>query len=155
MTNLLQNPGFEDPAAAPTILTGSGQGGLSAAPHWTTWNNSPATTTTDVLPGTRPRGGKQMLHVCTTGEGNGIVQTFQPPHPSVRSSVWVFVVRGQVGMGTGHGGNTHVDAKSTHTGAWEQLHAPNGVSPATELIVYASSSGGACYYVEAAAVMAP
>ena len=100
-----------------------------------------------------------MLHVCTTGSSNGIVQGFSDDlhaPKKVSSSVWVFVVRGQVGMGTGHGGNTHLDVMSQKTGVWELLSAPNGVSPATEFIVYSvpSASSGACYYVEDATVVA-
>ena len=60
----------------------------------------------------------------------------------------MFVLRGTVGMGTGDGGNTSIDAQSTKHGQWERLVAANGVSPANELIVYATSPDGACFYVE-------
>lgn len=156
MVNLLANGDFEAPAGVPTVLAGTGIPGGSAAPGWTTWNNVEALTTTDILPSTAPGGGSQMLHVCTTGQDCGLVQQYQdtdsgPAH--VTSSVSVFVVRGQVGMGTGNGGDTgDHDAVSTATGTWEQLTAPNGVSPANEFIVYAVSAGGACYYVDNADV---
>ncbi len=152
MANLLMNPGFNEQQKPPTMLTGGSHGGWSAAPKWTTWNNSDAVTTTDVLPSTR-KGGVTMLHVCTTGPGNGIVQTYGQQDPSkahehVRSEVWVFVLRGTVGIGTGDGGNTHIDVQSTTQGQWERLVAVNGVSPANEFIVYATSPDGACFYVE-------
>jgi hypothetical protein len=156
MVNLLDNGDFEGPAGAPTVLAGTGIPGGSAAPGWTTWNNVEALTTTDILPSTAPGGGSHMLHVCTTGQDCGLVQQYQatgsgPAH--VISSVSVLVVRGQVGMGTGNGGDTgEHDAVSTATGTWEQLTAPNGVSPANEFIVYAVSPGGACYYVDNASV---
>jgi hypothetical protein len=155
IANLLANGNFEEPAGAPTTLTGANKPGGSAAPHWTTYNNPEAVTTTDILPSTAPHGGKHMLHVCTTGKSCGVVQVFLehgtgPQH--VTSSVWVFVVRGRVAMGTGNGGDTGFDALSTETGKWERLTAPNGVSPANEFIVYAASEGGSCYYVDDASV---
>jgi hypothetical protein len=92
-----------------------------------------------------------MIHVLATSSESGIVQVFGPfntgPAQAV-SSVWVYVVHGQVCLGTGNGGNTHCDAFSTATGQWELLQAPNGVSPANELIVYASSAGGAEFYAD-------
>lgn len=154
MTNLLKNSIFEDPPAPPATLTGIATGGASGAPCWTTWNNTRATTTTDVLPSTRLDGSKQTLHVCTTGRSNRIVQVFSDAHhapKNVHSSVWDFVVRGRVGMGTNHKNNAHIDVTSQHKGVWDLLSAPNGVSPATEFIVY-SVSPGACFYVEHATV---
>jgi predicted methyltransferase len=70
-----------------------------------------------------------MLHVCTTGPLCGIVQTFGATGTgpaSVASAVWVFVVRGVVGMGVGDGGNTGLDVRSSTQGQWEQLQAANG-----------------------------
>lgn len=96
----LNNPGFEEEPRPPTELSVPG-GGNSAASSWTVWNNSDAITTTEIVPATRPGPGSQMLHVRTTGEGNGIVQTFEPGIETTNSSVWVFVLEGQVGMGTG------------------------------------------------------
>lgn len=156
MAELLVNGDFEAPAGAATVLAGASVPGPSAAPGWTTWNNVDAVTTTDILPSTAPNGGSWMLHVCTTGQDCGLVQQYQATGSGpedVVSSVSVFVVRGQIGMGTGNGGDTHdTDAVSTATGTWEQLTAPNGVSPANEFIVYAVSAGGACYYVDNASV---
>ena len=98
-----------------------------------------------------------MIHVCTTGENNGLVQVFLPQNSGpqhARSSVWVFVIRGQVGMGTGNGGSTSDhDAVSAHVGQWEELQAPNGVHPANEFIVYATSPRGACFYIDDATVI--
>jgi hypothetical protein len=99
-----------------------------------------------------------MLHICTTGGSNGIVQVFLPHNTGAqhaKSSVWVFVVRGKVGMGTGNGGSTGIDVQSTTVGRWEELQAPNGTAPANEFIVYSVLPGGACYYIDDASVMAP
>jgi hypothetical protein len=98
-----------------------------------------------------------MIHVCTTGKNSGLVQLFLPkntgPHKT-RSAVWVFVVRGRVGIGTGNGDTTHDnDAVSAQWGTWDELTAPNGVSPANELVVYATSPEGACCYIDDAAVI--
>jgi hypothetical protein len=152
--NLLTNPGFEMPKLRPTVMVERAVPGPSAGSHWEIWNNSQAITTTDILPSTRPGGGAQMMHVCTTGPLNGLVATF-PSNPHVISSVWVFVVRGQVVMGTGNGGATGRDKMSMHTGEWEKLEAPNGGSPANEFIVYSVSPAGACYYVDDASVQVP
>jgi hypothetical protein len=159
MSNQLQNPGFETASGTgPTVLQGPAIPGNSAAADWTVWNNSDATTTTDLLPSTLSEG-QQMLHVCTTGASCGLVQAFGATGTgpaNVTSAVWVFVVRGVVGMGVGDGGNTGLDVLSTMQGQWEQLVAANGVQPANELIVYAADGNaapeGACFYVDAAAV---
>jgi hypothetical protein len=98
-----------------------------------------------------------MLHVCTTGVRNGIVQVFGPLHtgPShARSSVWVFVLRGKVAMGTGDGGATTTNVESTKLGQWEQLSAPSPSPHANEFSVWAASAGGACFYVDNASVTA-
>jgi hypothetical protein len=162
--NLLVNPGFEavGPQGAFTSFTCTANvccGGQSAADSWTTWINQcpqfgfPENTirTAHVTPSTAPAGGNAMIHVLATSAESGIVQVFGPFNTGpaqVTSSVWVYVVSGQVCLGTGNGGNTHCDDHSTTTGQWELLQAPNGVSPANELIVYASSAGGAEFYAD-------
>ena len=105
-----------------------------------------------------PAGTKQVIEVVTNGADNGIVQVFSGDRGApkvVESSVWVFVLRGPVAMGTGHGGNTAQDIVSTKTYEWELLHARNGVSPATEFIVYsaAAASGGAWFFAANASVV--
>ena len=160
MTNLLQNGGFEtDSGTGPTMLQGPGVPGLSAAAHWTVWNNPDATTTTDLLPSTYAPG-TQMLHVCTTAPLCGLVQTFEVSGTGpaeVDAAVWVFVIRGVVGMGVGDGGSTGLDVTSITQGQWERLQAPNGGQPANELIVYATGNGatpeGACFYIDAVQVL--
>jgi hypothetical protein len=156
--NLLTNGDFEQPGGTPSSLSGAAVSGASAAPDWTTRNNSQGTTATDILASTAPEGGKQMLHVCTTGQHNGIVQVFGPQGTGptkVKSSALVYVLRGQVGMGTGNGGDTSDrDALSTTVDQWELLQAANGISPANEFIVYATDPAGACFYVDGASVTA-
>ncbi len=188
MANLLKNANFGLPPAAPSLLIGTGHPGKSAAPDWTTWNNSGPPNTcaytstaiiklreVDKLVETvdspdphklqhycyhvhdflkHPPDTEQVIEVCTNGSNNGIVQVFGGSNKRTESSVWVFVLRGQVGMGTGDGGNTGIDAKSTKHYEWEELKAPNGVSPATEFIVYSTSEEGAWYFVAHASVVA-
>ena len=166
--NLLSNPGFEavGPSGPHTSFTCTVNvccGGNSAAASWTTWINQcpqfgfPENTvrTTHVTPSTLPGGGNAMIHVLTTSSESGIVQVFGPFNTGpaqIAASAWVKVVRGSVCIGTGNGGNTHCDGFSTTTGQWELLQAPNGVSPANEFIVYATSSDGAEFYVDNAEV---
>ena len=159
MSNLVQNAGFETASGTgPTVLRGPAIAGHSAAADWTVWNNSDATTSTNLLPSTQSAG-QQMLHVCTTGPSRGIMQTFGASGTgpaNVNSAVWVFVVRGVVGMGTGAAA-TRLDVLSATQGQSEQLHAANGVQPANEFIVYAADGNaapqGACFYIDAAQVL--
>jgi hypothetical protein len=98
-----------------------------------------------LVPGTR-----QVIEVCTNGAANGIVQAPLGGSPQkTLSSAWVFVLRGHAGIGTGFGGNTSIDKASTKLYQWEQLKAPNGVSPATEFIVYSTNNDleGAWFFV--------
>lgn len=153
----LVNGNFDAPGTGPTKLDKSGVAGVSAAPSWTTWNNGPGVTTTDLLPS--PQGG-QMLHVCTTGAGNEIVQSHKPSSSDprkVRSTVSIFVLRGQVGIGAGNGGATGPDDAKTddsYIGRWKPLHGMSHRSPVNEFIITAISPGGACFYVDSASVQA-
>jgi len=182
MANLLVNGNFAAPPLPPTLLIGTGHPGKCAAPNWSTWNNSGpggacAYTSTAVLnlnhvdrlvapppanpqpycfgvnefPMVRPQGADAVLEVRTNGDGNGIVQVFAGA-PHTMSRVSVFVVLGAACMGTGNGGNTGCDRVSTKNYEWELLEAPNGVSPATEFIVY-SKGGGAWFFVANASVV--
>lgn len=155
--NLLQNPTFVNVGplgpVTSTVTAVPGGAGPSAAANWTLFTNTPGYIGTDLQPSTLP-GMVKMIHVRTLGPNNGLVQvmpgaascTPNGPQHTV-SGVYVYVLSGQVGIGTGNGGNTGIDAVSSTTGVWEFLEAPNGVSPANELIVYATTSTGADYYV--------
>jgi hypothetical protein len=157
--NLLSNHSFEmvgpaGPVTSATTLVPGGAG-WSAAANWGVFHNTPGTTRTRLLPSTLPGGGATMIHVLTTGLANGLVQTFLPVNTGpklILGAVRVFVLRGKVAIGTGNGGNTHFDAVSTTMGQWEILHAPNGVAPANEFIIYAASAGGAEFFVDNALV---
>ena len=142
--NLILNPSFELERAPGGVFTLMGTGpGFSAAENWTVFNNiDGTTTTTELVTSTLPGGGSRMIHVTTTASRDGLVNVFLPFNTgpaSVLSSAWVFVNGGEVALGTGNGGNTGFDVFTTTTGQWELLQATNGVSPANELIIYASS----------------
>ncbi len=130
-----------------------GGAGASAAAGWTLFTNVPGLITSQLVPSTLA-GMSRMVRVKTKAAGNGILQVFPgstsctPNGPAhTESGAWVYVVSGQVGVATRNGGNTGIDKKSATVGQWEWVAAPNGVSPANEFIVYATSPGGADYYV--------
>ena len=150
--NVLTNPDFSIGGAASTI-TGAPVPGGFAAPPWTTWNNSAATTTTNHLPLFMGRRG--VIHVKTTGASNGLVQVWKPINTGptkVANSASIFVKSGKVGMGTGNGGNTGVSAFTTGTGRWQVIKGTNTVCPANETIIY-SVDGPAEFYVDFASVV--
>jgi hypothetical protein len=154
---MITNGSFQtaNPNYTSTPLTGSKDAGYSAAANWGTWNNTSATTSTQLLPSTFPGGSStNMIHVETTGTRNGIVQVFAPKNggaTNVLATAYVYVLSGHVSLGTGNGGDTTADVVSKTTNHWERLQAYNGISPANELIVY-SSGGAANYYVAYASI---
>ncbi len=152
--NLLANWSFDTPASPPgsTQLTTTAEqpaaGGPTAAAQWRTWTNQAGTVATELVPSSLPYGhGGSMLHVTTTTSRAGVLQTFTGPE-QVTSSVWVYLVRGSVLLGTGDGGRTGSDLSCATLNQWTLLEAPNAASPATELIVYADSPTGAEYYLD-------
>ncbi len=157
-SNLLANPDFATlgPSGSPTSFTGNGFAGDSAAAQWSLFNNGTATITTELVDVAGPSGTPSLIRVATTGQHSGLVQVFGPFNTgpqSTSAAAWVYVVHGQVGIGTGNGGNTSRDVLSTTTGTWELLQSPNGVAPANEFIIY-SESEGAIFYVDYAEVVA-
>ncbi|HYV49578.1 MAG TPA: hypothetical protein VFA20_32185 [Myxococcaceae bacterium] len=157
--NYLANPSFQNvgPLGSSTTVTLSAPGGAgaSAADQWTLFMNNPGTIRTNLQPSTRPFDFTNMIHVLTTAPGDGLVQVFLPYNSGptkVIASAMVYVVRGQVAIGTGNGGGTGYDAFSTTTGAWELIRAENRGIPANEFIIYATSPGGAEFYVDYASV---
>jgi hypothetical protein len=105
-----------------------------------------------------------MMHVCTTGRSdNGVFQELQPPEDlvDVVSSVWVLVLRGKVGVGTGNAAaTTPADAQSTVIGDWELLQGRNRGAPPTTFVLYSvpdpylsdDMQQGACFYFDAPSV---
>jgi hypothetical protein len=148
--NLLANPGFVD----------GPRNRWEHAASWTGWTQGQdGVMLTDLQPSTLPiPGSRRMLHVSTTIDTAGLVQVFAPQDTGpdrVESAAWVYVLRGEVAIGTGNGGNTGYDARTAEQRRWIRLSAPNGVSPANEFIIYAASPGGAEFFVAAASVREP
>ena len=167
--NLVKNPGFENPATGvppgtTVSYTSFCNAGKSAAAVWLVWvNTCGSDISTTLVPSTALSGGNYMLHVVTTASENGIYTNFAS-HPETTSSVWVYVNSGCVGMGTGDGAETSsTDEMTCVTGKWIHFYkVPNGVTPATEFIVYSiinpefpTGTGGADFYVDNAQVVAP
>jgi len=158
-TNLLKNALFGQVSlkGLHTELDGNGKTGDAAAANWTVYNNGPGATTTELLASTR-RAGKSMIHVVTTNSkpnsGSGLVQAFFPVSTGpghVNASAWIYINSGTVFIGTGNGGNTGIDARSSVTKKWIELRARNGVSPANLFIIYGQSPG-ADFFVDEASV---
>ena len=157
--NLLKNADFGRVGlkGLHTELTGDAKPGDAAAAEWTVYNNGPGTTTTDLLPSAR-RAGKTMIHIVTSnakpGSGSGLVQAFFPVSTGpghVTATAWIYIKSGTVLIGTGNGGNTGIDARTSVTDKWVELHARNGASPANLFIIYGQSPG-ADFYVDEASV---
>jgi len=165
--NLLINGSFNQPAqgvppGTPTSFTGCQFGGISAAADWTTFVNSCTAgqnhLSTVLVPSTLPGTGGYMIHVITDGNANGIVQYATFEEPKTLASIWMYINRGCVTVGTGDDGHTGPDATFCETGKWFHLiNVPNGVSPANEVIVYSGTSYlasvGADFYVKNAMVV--
>lgn len=175
--NLLENGHFTDRLQIQSVQTQTCQG-WSSATHWSTWIQrksaipdvcveSGVLLETDLLVGPLPQLGSpsaHLIHVRTQlfnpeGAGfplAGIVQVFLPRDtgPSrVLASVWVYVVRGQAGMGVGNGGDTDPHSVlSSKVGEWEQLVTLNTVAPANEFVLYSTDPNGGEFYSDNAIV---
>jgi hypothetical protein len=162
VTELLKNRNVDNAIGHTVNNRVSVNENASAAPWWT-WNNAQSDTTTDVLPSTRRPGiDNNMLHVCTTAARCGAGQVFahQPGGGPVQatSSVWVFVLRGQMGVGisnAGAGSGRDVLSDPAKNGQWQHLTAPNGGLPANEFVLYAASPDGACFFADSPSVTSP
>jgi hypothetical protein len=157
LRNLTLNGGFEATSTGSSSFNGINSGGHSAAPHWLVWNNTSGLTTTDLEPSTAPLGGTTMLHVTTNGLNNGIYQVFSPGSgPATgQANVWVYVVTGVVGVGTGNTSTLSTNGFSTTTGQWEQLRAPQASIPVEEIIIYSAVDGPVEFFVDNARVLTP
>lgn len=154
--NLLDNPSFDavGPSGSPvTVITAvPGGAGNSAAAFWTMFTNTAGYLMSELLPDTRPGGSGRMIHVKTRGARNGLVQVFDLFNrgPSrTFAYAWVYVIRGQVGIGTGNGGATGIDATTTVLNQWQRISAYNGVNPANEFIIYSTVADTEFYVSDA------
>jgi hypothetical protein len=177
--NLLSNGHFTARGDIQTKQTNA-CGYQSSAANWTTWLNayelycfedSGVELETDLLLGPSPNPSippAHLIHVRTevinpsvaslvgaSGAADGLVQVFGLPNTGpwkVLASVWVYVVRGQAGMGVGNGGDTGYSVKSSTLGQWEHLIGYNTVAPANEFILYSADPNGSEFYADNAVV---
>lgn len=145
--------GYQPSGVGPTRSSIVDAATPAAALDWFAWNNDPVTTTTELIPSTLPGQIGWMLHIAVVGaylmQGSGIYRPWAQIDTGptlIRALVWVYVLNGRVGIGSGNGGNTGIDAATSTTGRWELLSAFNGVAPANEMIIYAVN-GSAEFYV--------
>ncbi|MGD1092091.1 MAG: hypothetical protein ABSB35_08875 [Bryobacteraceae bacterium] len=170
-TNLLTNGQFENRFAIQTVQTQTCNGQSSAA-SWNTWINGPCVTgsglelETDLLLGstspffTLPA---HLIHIraepmvsAPVGDAgtSGITQVFDPSglHTRVLTSLWVYVVRGQVGIGAGPGNSFPLTIHNSTMGAWEQLVGVNTSAPPEQFNIYSTNSTGSEFYASNAVV---
>jgi hypothetical protein len=150
--NLLRNSDFNGKVGVSTRITATGGAGNSAAADWTLFNNTGGSIFTEIMNSTRSTG--TMIHVKTDGASNGLVQTIgaQNTGPKrVIACAWIFIVSGDVGIGTGNGGNTDIDAVLKTRGQWAMIAVTNGRTPGNAMIIY-SVGGPAEFYVDSASV---
>jgi len=147
---LLRNGDFsEGTPGRPTSLTGVRVAGDSAAPWWTVWNNTEATTTTELVlnensaaPGLPDH--IQMIQV-TAAPRNGIVQKLPQPVPGPAVfEVMVFVLdnppNGRAGVGLGLGGEQATTTLTTTHGKWESLQVRSLLPQVQEVTIYSTEN---------------
>jgi hypothetical protein len=155
--NLVHNPNFARARRVPPAPLTTRLAQNAAAENWTLWNSVVTTTSTQLEPTTRPDGTGWMLRVSTKAPGCGLVQQWAPNDTGplhALATAWVYVISGTVSMGCGNGGNTGLDVTSTTTGQWEKLETPSTQIHVNELVIYATSAGGAEYLVDQVIVTA-
>lgn len=144
-----QLPGFPCPQTFTNPISNDGAGGGTCLQNWGTWgvaNPMPSTytLTTSVETSTCPFGSGKMLHVTQSKNGAGIAnQSFTENPAKAVASVWVFVVKGTIGLGIGNGGNTSNTVWTCQTGVWTYLETCNldTQSPVTNFIMYNRNGG--------------
>jgi hypothetical protein len=144
-----QLAGFNCPHTFTNTISNDGAGGGTCLENWDTWGvsltmPSTYTLTTNVLPSTCPYGSGKMLHVKQSANGAGIAnQSFTENPAKAVASVWVYVVKGTIGLGIGNGGNTSNTVWTCQTGVWTYLETCNldTQSPVTNFIMYNKNGG--------------
>ena len=93
-------------------------------------------------------GGGRMLAVRAGGNEGGVYQLLNTP-AKVMFSVWVWVNRGKVVIGSHAMVNQSPYAWSTKTNEWEQLRiCTNGANPTGMFFVYNQDPTGGSFYVD-------
>ena len=159
--NLLSNPSFEVAGPRGRSASFSGPDGgddtRSAAAKWTMHTSTAlANVTTELIASKRLGGGASMLHISAASNEGGVYQLFaRDDHGPewVVASVWVYVTRGRVALGTGNEGATPNTALSTTRGKWEKLQAcSDGTTTNNWFVIYSTDVEGSDFYVDLARV---
>ena len=172
-TNLLTNGHFKSRSAVQTVQTHDCSDQSSAA-NWNTMLQGPCPVTdsgveleTDVLLGNISPFftlDAHLIHVrveplvvSPIGDpaNSGIYQVFAtsaPFHNRVLASVWVYVVRGQVGMGVGPATGFPLAAHNSVLGSWEHLVAISSSAPPSQFNIFGTTSSGSEFYADNAIV---
>lgn len=97
---------------------------------------------------------KNMMHVKTTGGGQGIVNSDIPAGTAgVRITCWVYVVKGKVDFAYGPTGTGIVRANSFTNCKWERLEMiKKGTEACNQITVY-SKDADAEFYIDAVSVI--
>jgi hypothetical protein len=155
--NLLPNGDFQMPAPgiAPGTLVSytSPPGGSvaepqSAAADWLMYlHEGDNTITTKLVPSTFPHApaGTMMLHVKVSVRDSGLVNYTSRAYPgTLYTCVWVYIVHGAVGVGSGLEAYTEPNLVLDRQGAWEFLDVGNqGTGPShmtNTTVIYAEPS---------------
>lgn len=160
--NLLKNPSFN--TVGPNGIQTWWLGPLpvppppAAAAEWDMHNsNAGDYIGTWMQPSNGPQG-PRMLRILTRGNEGGVTQRFLPDGPGVEHfmiAAWVYVVRGNVMIGTNDENGVSSAAFSTTTGQWELLRAcRNGSSKSNFFFAVNQDPQGGEFYIDAATVVA-
>ena len=149
--NLLENSKFEEQSGPSSTVTSVGEFflGESVAKHWFVFHNTPATTTTSLVPSTIFPGGT-MLKVKTTGGSNGVEQILGATGTGpacVKHGAWIYIESGAVLIGAGNGGSTGVDVIVDTQREWKFIETDNTTCPVNLMVIY-SWGGPAEFYVD-------
>jgi hypothetical protein len=155
-SGVLVNPGFEAGASTPVFFTGTGSS-ASAATGWSIFNNSAGTTMTELCTAAScpsgsspvpPADGTRTMHITTTGNLYGILQTF--PNTAVSTaSVSLTVASGSVLVGLlGPGG---LVTRVVNTSG--VLSIPVSGAILNEIVIYSYGTQPANFYVDAVVLL--
>ena len=151
--NLIRNSFFERRLPFGRIeFTGTGQGPDSVAAGWFLFTSSPGTVKFDVVPSTRPGGRTGMMaHLVVSSPLSGISQVWGPADrgPSaVTTSAWVYVVKGNVFIGSGQLANVSFDTVIGYSGQWRRIEGRSGTCPVSQTSIGAASADTEFYVTE-------
>ena len=155
--NLADNPSFETPEPGTTVgqnvcwSDGGAAFPASAAKGWGMHSSqSRATVCSRLVPGSAPGPGGSSMLLFRAGSNEGGVYQNQAldPRKSYMFSVWIYTVKGQVGIQS----NNYVGGPVAFTsklGEWEQLRVcTNGLTSTNQLVIYNQAATGGTFYAD-------